>query len=135
MNFRPIAVWFMIIVTECVHGLLRELFLEAALGDRATHQVGVAVGSLLVIAIAMASSRWMRVRSTRGLLAVGTLWMALTFTFDIVVGGLLVDGRFERAIADYDPRRGGMMLLGMAVLAVAPLLAARIRGVRRRRTA
>ena len=135
MNFRPIAVWFMIIVAECVHGLLRELFLEVPLGDRVTHQLGVAVGSLLVIAIALASSRWMRVRSTSGLIVVGALWMVLTFIFDVGLGVILFDGSFGRVMADYDPRRGGLMLLGMAVLGLAPYLAATLRGVRRQRAA
>ncbi|MBV9835389.1 MAG: hypothetical protein JO055_13330 [Alphaproteobacteria bacterium] len=135
MNFRPIAVWFMIIVAECVNGLVRALFLEAPLGDRVTHQLGVAVGSFLVIAIALASSRWMQVRSTAGLIIVGALWMVLTFVFDVGLGVILIDGSFERVMADYDPRRGGLMLLGMAVLGLAPFLAATLRGIRRRRAA
>ena len=133
MNLRPIAVWFMIIAAESLHGLLRELFLEIPLGDRVTHQIGVAIGSALVIAIAIATVRWMQVTATRWLLAVGALWMLLTFAFDVVVGRAFTEGSFERVIADYDPRRGGLMLLGMAVLVAAPLIAARLRGVQGKR--
>ncbi|MBX3499055.1 MAG: hypothetical protein KF889_06385 [Alphaproteobacteria bacterium] len=130
MNLRPIAVWLMIMAAESVSGLLRELFLEVAFGDRVTHQVGVAVGSLLVIAITVASIRWMRVETTRWLLGIGALWAALTFTFDAAVSRAFIDGSFERVFADYDPRRGGLMLVGMAVLALAPLVTARVMGVR-----
>lgn len=120
----------MIMAAESVSGLLRELFLEVAFGDRVTHQVGVAVGSLLVIAITVASIRWMRVETTRWLLGVGVLWAVLTFTFDAAVSRVLVDGSFERVFADYDPRRGGLMLVGMTVLALAPLVTARVMGIR-----
>jgi len=129
VNLRPIAVWLMIIAAECVHGLLRELFLEASLGDRVTHQIGVAIGSALVVAITFATVRWMRVETTRWLLGVGALWMVLTFAFDALVGRFLADGNFERLFADYDPRRGGLMLVGMVVLALTPLTTARLLGV------
>lgn len=129
MNLRPLAVWLMIIAAECVHGFLREIFLEARYGDRVTHQIGVAIGSALAFAITLAMVRWMLVRSTLGLVSVGASWMAMTFTFDVVLGRALVEGSFARVIADYDPRRGGLMLLGMAVLALSPLVAARLRRV------
>lgn len=129
MNLRPLAVWLIIIMAECVHGLLRELFLEASLGDRVTHQIGVVVGSALVVAITFATARWMRVETTRWLLGVGALWMVLTLIFDALAGRFLADGNFERLFADYDPRRGGLMLVGMTVLALAPLIAARLLGI------
>ncbi len=83
----------------------------------------------MVIAIAVATVRWMQVETTRWLLAVGALWTLLTFIFDTVLSRVFVDGSFERVMTDYDPRRGGLMLLGMAVLALAPLIAARLRGI------
>jgi len=35
-----------------------------------------------------------------------------------------------RILSDYDPRRGGLLVIGMLVLAFSPLLAARLRGMR-----
>ena len=64
-----------------------------------------------------------------GFLAGFALWMVLTFAFDAIVGRAFIDGSFSRVIADYDPRHGGFMLLGMLVLVLAPWCAARLRGV------
>lgn len=130
MTLRAFYVWLMIIAAECVNGVLRELFLEVRFGDRVTHQIGVAVGAGLAFFITLATIRWMRVRRTSALLAVGAVWVALTFTFDTVLSRLLVDRSLARVMADYDPNRGGLMLLGLLVLAFSPLVAARLRGVK-----
>jgi hypothetical protein len=129
MNLRAFYVWLMIIAAECVNGAVREMFLQVRFGDRVTHQIGVAVGSWLVFIITLATIRWMRVNRTSALLAVGAVWVFLTFTLETVLSRLLVDRSFDRVMADYDPNRGGLMLLGLAVLAISPLVAARLRGV------
>jgi hypothetical protein len=43
---------------------------------------------------------------------------------------LFVDRSLAQVIADYDPNRGGLMLVGLMVTAISPLAAARLRGVK-----
>ncbi len=129
MNLRALYVWLLIAAVESVHGLLRQLFLEIRLGDRATHQIGVAVGCWLVFFIALATIKWMRVRQTSALLATGAIWAVLTFCLETVLSRVFVHRSLDQTIADYDPSRGGLMLVGLVVTAIAPLAAARLRGV------
>lgn len=130
MNLRALYVWLLIAAVECVHGLLRQLFLEIPFGDRSTHQIGVAIGSWLVFVITLATIKWMRVRQTSALLAIGAIWAILTFSLETVLSRLFVDRSLAQVIADYDPSRGGLMLVGLMVTAISPLAAARLRGIK-----
>ena len=61
--------------------------------DRRVHRYersyGVAVGSLIIFAIALLFSRWLGARTLRAQLAVGLCWVVLTVAFEIGLGMLL----------------------------------------------
>jgi hypothetical protein len=109
-----------------VHGALRQVLLVPLVGELPARQIGVAVGSLIVLGVAMAFAPWLRARSLREQLAVGSLWAASTVVFELALGTLLGLSR-ERMLADYDPAAGGFMALGLLVLLVSPIVAARLR--------
>jgi hypothetical protein len=57
---------------------------------------------------------------------IGALWLTLTLAFEFGLGRAL--GRpWAAMLADYDLSRGGLLSVGMVVLALSPLIAARIR--------
>ena len=126
---RTLAVWLLIIVAETVHGVLRGLFLVPVVGDLRARQIGVVVGSLIILAVAAATIRWIGVRTRPELLSVGGLWLALTLTFEFLFGRYVAGASWDRLFSDYDPSRGGFLALGMIVLALSPLIAARLRGL------
>lgn len=123
---RALVVWLVIIAAETVHGVLREHFLTPFVGDLRARQIGVAVGSLIIFAIALAFSRWLGARTTRGQLGVGLVWVVLTLAFEVGLGTLLGLSP-ERMLADYDVTAGGFMPFGLAVVLLSPWVAARLR--------
>ena len=124
MNWRRVVlVWLLIIAAETVHGILRQLFLTPVVGDLRARQLGVVIGALLILAIAIASSRWLRAVTVRARLATGVVWVVLTLAFEVALGKLLGLTR-DRMLADYDPTRGGFMILGLLFLLLAPTLGA-----------
>ncbi len=125
---RALVVWLVIIAAETVHGVLRQLFLTPRIGDLPARQVGVLSGSLLIFAIAWLFCRWLGARSLRAQLAVGFVWVALTAAFELGLGALL-GFSLDRIVADYDIARGGYMAFGLLFMLLAPVLAARARGV------
>ena len=127
---RAALVWLLIAAAETVHGVARALWLVPRVGDLASRQIGVATGSLIILTIAWASIDWIGARRCADLLRVGLLWLALMLAFEIGLG-LAVGTGWERLLADYLPWKGGFMLAGMAVLALAPWIAARLRSGRR----
>jgi hypothetical protein len=123
---RATLAWMLIILVETVHGMVREIFIAPVLGDLRARQLGVFTGCVLIFAIAWLISGWMNARSRRVQLGVGAYWVALTLCFEIALGRAIGAG-WERILEDYNPARGGFMILGMAFLFLAPMLAAKWR--------
>ena len=135
---RAIAVWVLLMSAEIVHGVARTLFLAPAVGDFRARQLAVIGGSLLVLAISCLTIRWLQPRATRSLVTVGVMWLVLTLVFEIGLGRL-VGYSWNRIASDYNPLDGGLMPLGLGVMAMAPWIASRFRlsapSIRRRRPA
>jgi hypothetical protein len=127
---RVLLAWLLIIAAESVHGTLRQFLLAPVAGDLRARQIGVVTGALIVFAIACALIRWLRVEGRRALLATGALWVMLTVLFEAGLGRAL-GYDWSRILADYRPQEGGFMALGLAVMLVSPLAAARLRGTGR----
>lgn len=115
-----------IILAETLHGMAREIFIAPLLGDLRARQLGVLVGCVLIFAIAWLTARWMGARSQRTQLRVGAFWVFMTLVFEFALGRA-IGASWERILEDYNPARGGFMILGMAFLFLAPMLAARWR--------
>ncbi len=125
---RSLLVWLAILAAESAHGVARTLLLEPRLGDFRARQVAVFTGSLLILAIVTLLIRWLRPESVRQALGVGALWVALTVAFEILLGRSL-GFSWDRLASDYNLLEGGLLPLGMLVLMLSPLMAAKIRGV------
>ncbi|MFO0925363.1 MAG: hypothetical protein U0905_23115 [Pirellulales bacterium] len=123
---RAIITWFLMMSAETMHGVARRIYLLPLLGDLRSRQWGVFLGSLIILTIATVCIRWIRPHSQRSLWWIGILWVSLTLSFEILLG-LLVGFDIHRIAADYDPRQGGLMLLGMVILFLAPSFAQMIR--------
>jgi hypothetical protein len=84
----------------------------------------------VILLIAWLFIRWIRAKTTCSLLAVGVGWLVLTVLFEIGLGRLAMGLTWERIFSGCDLSKGGMMSLGVVCLTFAPLLAARLRGLR-----
>ena len=124
---RAFLVWLVIIAAETVHGILRGVLLVPIVGDLPARQIGVLIGSLLILAVAYLFIRWMAAGTTLRLVAVGLLWVVLTVLFEIGLGRLVLGLPWEQITEDYDVTRGGFMGLGLLFMAAAPRLAATLR--------
>lgn len=125
---RILGAWCLMMLLESLHGTLRELLLAPRIGSLPARQLSVFSGALLILATSLALARWLALPSRAACLATGLAWVALTVAFEIALGRLVLGLGWSRILEDYDPARGGLMLLGLAVMALAPLLAARLRG-------
>lgn len=125
-GWRASLTWMLIILAETLHGMAREIFIAPVLGDLRARQLGVAIGCVLIFVIAWLTARWLGAKSTRTQLLVGAYWVALTLAFEFALGRAL-GASWERILEDYNPARGGFMMLGMAFLFLSPWFAARLR--------
>lgn len=120
---RATLTWMLMMLVETAHGFLRVLFLEPKIGALRADQWGVLLGSLLVVLIAWACARWLRLKTPRAQFAVGGLWVILTLVFEFSLGRA-VGFSWQNLLSNYNPAHGGYMLLGLAVMFVAPWLVA-----------
>ena len=123
---RATLVWMPIMLGETAHGLVREIFIAPVLGDLRARQLGIPIACVIVFVIAWATARWMGATTRRAQWVVGLWWAALTLGFEIILGRA-IGMRWSRILADYDPSRGGFMVLGLAFMVFAPVLAAKLR--------
>jgi hypothetical protein len=124
---RGLAVWVIILLAEVAHGAVRGLWLEPVLGDFRARQIAVLSGSVMILAIATVFARWLGARRVDQLLGVGILWLVLMLAFEIGFGRFVMGYSWERIGMDYNLLQGGLLPLGMVMLSVAPLIAAKVR--------
>jgi hypothetical protein len=55
--------------------------------------------------------------------------LALMLALEVAFGRLVIRASWERLAAEFDFRKGGLRSIGMAILLVASLLMARLRGL------
>jgi hypothetical protein len=120
---RVAGVWLLIILVETVHGILRTLFVAPVVGDFRARQIAVFTGSVLILAVAWLTRRWIGASTHRDQLMVGLAWAGGTVLFEIGLGRLL-GLSWGRILEDYNLARGGLMSLGLVILTLAPMITA-----------
>ena len=123
---KAIQVWLLIIVVESINGVLRKLFIAPAMGDFEARQAGVFIGAALILLVAWLTAPWLNLGSRAQFAVVGVLWVCLTLAFEILLG-LATGLSWERIASDYDVFRGGLLPLGLIVVAFAPYAGACLR--------
>jgi hypothetical protein len=132
---KAISAWLLIITIESVHGVLRNLLLAPTIGDFEARQAGVFIGSALIVVIAWMMAPWLNLSTRAQFAGVGLLWVGLTLVFEFSLG-LAMGLSWERMASDYNIAKGGLLPLGLIVMACAPYAGARLRsngGIRKRK--
>ncbi|MFN0191020.1 MAG: hypothetical protein ACKVP5_03455 [Aestuariivirga sp.] len=125
--WRGVGLWLVIMALETVHGVLRGLYLVPAVGEATAGRIGLATGTAIVLIVTLLFIRWTGLRTIAGLAKLGCAWATLTLAFEIGIG-LLRGFDVPRIWVEIDPIQGGTMLLSLAIMFLAPMAAARLRG-------
>lgn len=127
---RGLLIWLLIVVIETIHGVIRQLFLVPIWGDLPSRQVGVVVGSILILLVAWFSFDWIRATTIKQQLTLGALWVALMIGFESGLAALLgMSG--ERIKSDYNIFEGGYMALGLIVLLLSLVIVSKFKSRKR----
>jgi hypothetical protein len=124
---RALFVWLVMMGVEFTHGALRTIFLSPRLGDFRARQVSVFTGSLLVVLVASLFIPWVRAHSTKSRIIVGVFWLGLTLCFELSLGTFVFNRSWASLAADFNILEGGLFPIGLIVLALSPLIAAKMR--------
>ena len=129
MYLKSAIVWFFIAVIETAHGILRARMLAPKVGDLRSRQFGVITGSILILLVAWASILWLNPPTPQDALYAGVLWVVLMGAYEILLGRFVFKLAWERILGDFNVTKGGFLGFGMLILALAPLIAGRLRGL------
>jgi hypothetical protein len=126
---RALIVWLLLMVAEIIHGTLRTLLLAPSFGDYRARQISVFTGSAIIFVIVFFLIGWIGFKRAGTLFAVGIMWLFLALVFEISLGRFVFDYSWERIGADFNILKGGLLPLGLLILALSPLIAARVRKI------
>ena len=124
---RVVAVWLAILLLAILNGALREAVLLPAWGRPAALVASGVLLAILILAAALASSRWIGAASTACAWRVGLAWLALTLAFEFTFGALVQGKTWPQLLAAYAMRDGNLWPLVLLVTLAAPVLARRLR--------
>lgn len=116
---RPIIAWLAILVLAALNGGLRELVLLPGLSRRAAFITSGLLLCALVLLIAIALTRWLRLDTAARAVRVGFLWLWLTLVFEFGLG--IVQGRsWTEILEPYTFKDGNIWPLVLLVVLLAP---------------
>ncbi|AXY42578.1 hypothetical protein [Halomonas sp. JS92-SW72] len=125
---KSLMIWCGILVLAIANGVLREAVLVPLLGVTAALVLSGGLLSTLIIGVAYLSLPWLKIRRPAELWLVGLGWLALTLVFEFSFG--LWQGKSWPELLDaYTFEGGNLWPVVLAVTALAPRLAARLRGM------
>jgi hypothetical protein len=125
---KALAIWLVILVLAIANGLLRESVLFPAFGNPLSLVLSGLLLCALIIFVAYLSLPWLEINRSGQLWAVGLGWLALTLVFEFSFG--IMQGKsFSELLEAYTLRGGNLWVVVLATTALAPYLAAKLRGI------
>ena len=129
MILRSIAIWFALLGIAIVNGAVRSAWISPRLGEYAGHVLSTIVLCAFIVWLAFATIRWVAPAGLREGFLVGVLWLVLTVAFEFIGGHYLFGDPWPKLLADYDILHGRLWLLVLVTNLLAPLWAAKMKGI------
>jgi hypothetical protein len=129
MFLRAMLVWFCILGFAILNGAFRDLILLRPLGDTMARALSTVFLCAAVAVAAWVAIGWIAPAGAREALLIGVLWAAMTLGFEFFAGHYLFRKDWVTLLEDYDVTRGRIWIAVPLVTLLAPLWAARARGL------
>lgn len=125
---RATGLWFLLMTAETLQGFWRVKVLARWMGDAASRDLSTFTGTLIILLITFACIGWFPARNPRTLLQVGAIWVALTITYEVVLGSAILHRTWSEIFSDFNVGEGRLFPFGLLFLLFAPLMASWARG-------
>ena len=123
------AIWASFIPIAILNGLLREKCFVPLLGNRLALPLSGISAAALFFLLVFFSLPWLGPLKPHQYRLIGLAWLAMTVLFEFLFGRLVARKSWEYLLQAYDLSTGNLWLLVLLVIAVAPFLAAKLRGL------
>lgn len=125
---KAFAAWLGILVLAIANGTLRETVLIPALGKSPGFILSGVLLSGLILVVAHFALPWFGRAPVANYAAIGLGWLCLTLTFEFTFGQLVQGKPWSQLLEAYTFKDGNIWSVVLLITAVAPYVAARIRG-------
>ncbi len=127
VTLKASLIWLVILVLAVVNGALRESVLVPWLGGPRALALSGLLLSVLIVAVAYLSLPWLKIFRPVQCWLVGFFWCTLTLVFEFSFG--VWQGKpWPVLLEAYTLKDGNIWPVVLAVTALAPCIAARLRG-------
>ena len=127
LALKALVIWVVILMLAMANGFLREFVLMPRLGTPAALVVSGLLLSALILGVAYLSLPWLKPQAPIQYWLVGLGWLGLTLVFEFSFG--LGQGKSWPVMLEaYSFNGGNLWPVVLAVTALAPYLAAKLRG-------
>lgn len=126
---KAFVVWMLILVVAIGNGAVRDGILLKLLPPSSAYTVSgiILIGCVFLVSLVMI--RWLGRLSLAKCLLIGTLWLGLTLVFEFTFALLVLGQNLADALQAYRFKGGNILPLVLLAVAIAPTVAAYIRGV------
>lgn len=125
---RTLSICLALAGTETLHGIARTVWLVPRVGKERAQRVGIATGSLLAFGVCWLLVPGMGLQGPGQHLALGAVLALFMGSFDLALGHWVLRRPWKKALTDFDPRTGNLLVIGLALLLLFPLVVASLRG-------
>jgi threonine/homoserine efflux transporter RhtA len=112
---------------ETLHGIARAALLVPRVGKRRALRIAIVTGSLLAFGVCYWFVPRFGYTQARDLLLLGLQLAVFMALFDISLGRLLLRLPWRRVLADFNPRGGNYLSIGLMLLLLFPWLVMQLR--------
>jgi hypothetical protein len=124
---KAFVIWVGILVLAVANGVLRESVLVPGVGAPAALVLSGLLLSALIFGVAYFSIPWLHINRPLALFMVGLGWLVLTLVFEFSFG-LWQGNALPELLEAYTFKGGNIWPVVLAVTALAPYIAAKLRG-------
>ena len=129
MALRSFLVWCAFLVLAILNAGVREALLTPRLGELAGHVISTLALCAGILVLTLLTIGWIAPPTARAAMHIGGGWVLLTIAFEFLAGHYVFGNPWSRLFADYNLLRGRVWPLVLVTSALAPLLAAHVRGL------
>jgi hypothetical protein len=125
---RALAVGVALAGAETLHGIARAVLVVPRIGKARALRWSIVSGSLLAFGVCYFLVPTVGLATTGQHLALGVFLALFMATFDLLMGRLLLRRPWSKALDDFDPATGNLLVVGLALLVVFPVWVMHLRG-------
>lgn len=126
---RALALCVVLAGTETLHGIARTVLLVPRLGKDLALKLSIVSGSFLAFAVCYVLVPGVGLTTMGEHLVLGLCLAAFMAMFDLAMGMLLLRRSWRKALQDFNPATGNLLVVGLALLVFFPALVTQLRAV------